>query len=391
MNNQVLREMALKAEGLSGEIQAQAETLLKNGKTDRALDLRWPLNLAKLTARDLNERYLALADNGGKVPPSTRAKLASGEYLRQFINALKSGVRPAMVRNGQAEDYRLLLDVLTETGGTPAGSEGGFLTPELFTGLVELQRQYLDLADYVNIAEVLSFKGSRAIESAGPAIALETVTEGSETTEQESPTFTPITYQLVGYGGFMPVSNDLMADTPVNILQYLATWWKKKVALRNNLLIRGLIDALTPTPVADVANLAAAVKTALITTLDPLISAGSVILCNQTGFGLLDALVNTAGQQLLVSDYTLKQHPPVMLPDALWANDTENGTTPILVGNLRELVTLFRRPAYELATDGGKGKSSWRNNNQEVRGIYRCDVQTVDEAAAVLLTVTIPA
>ena len=387
MTSNNLPQNALEVDRLMVNLQDEVDQLLNAGKTEKALELKHQLSLARVVFHDIHDRF---TDNQNvKESPSTRAKRASGEYLNQFMLALKNGMRPAISRQQGAEQYRLLLDVLTETGGSPSGSEGGFLAPELFYGLMQIQRQYLDLADYVTVADVTSFTGWRTYEKAGPAEQLDLVTENTQTQDQESPEFIKVDYQLIGYGGFLPVSNDLWNDTPINILEYLATWWSRKVALTDNALIRVLVNALTATPVADAVNLGTAVKTALQKTLDPLIAGGSTILCNQTGFGLLQVLENTAGEQLLVADYTLRKYPPVVLPDTLWANNVVNGTTPVLVGNLRELVTLFRRP-YELASDLGQGASSWRNNNQDVRGIYRCQPKTVDSEAAVLLSVTIP-
>jgi HK97 family phage major capsid protein len=55
---------------------------------------------------------------------------------------------------------------------------------------------------------------------------------------------------------------------------------------------------------------------------------------------------------------------------------------PIWIGNLQELIVLFSRQFYELAssTEGG---DAWRRDTTEMRTIIRDDIQKWDDKAAI--------
>ena len=103
-------------------------------------------------------------------------------------------------------------------------------------------RQCLDLCEYVSTSDVLSYKGWRAVEKEGPTLPLEEMVEGEDIPEAESPEFKAIAFQLRKFAGFLPASTDLFTDLPVNIMEYLATWWARKVIVTNNQLIIARIN-----------------------------------------------------------------------------------------------------------------------------------------------------
>ena len=62
---------------------------------------------------------------------SRRDILKSNEYARAFCYALKNGINP---KNGFGnEKVKILYDALTEGGGSPTGTDGGFLSPPVLT------------------------------------------------------------------------------------------------------------------------------------------------------------------------------------------------------------------------------------------------------------------
>ena len=160
--------------------------------------------------------------------------------------------------------------------------------------------------------------------------------------------------------------------------------------MRNDALIEALFALLTPVTIdTSTTDLITSIRHALITGLDPLISAGASIFCNQTGYDILTSILDGIGNPAINSDPVVRKAPPVMLPNRLWPDDTEAGTTPILVANGTELVTLFRRGVYEMASTN-ESANGWRKYVTEVRGIYRCDPELFDTEAGVLLAMPIP-
>lgn len=397
------------AEARVQQIAAQVNTHFESGEVEKALEMRAELDKAKEDAKGANQLYISMREatsgegdpaqrfvpvGGDKEPKEVREMRASNEYLQTFFAAFKGGVSPKSIRAGthRAEPYQILMAALTETGGSPTGEDGGFLLPIEFDNKIkELMRKYPDMAPYVNVEEVTAYTGWRAVEQAAAALPFAAITENVTLAEMEQPKFDKVAYTVVDYGGYLPVSNDLLADTPVNIMNYLGRWVAKKIALTNTARILALINAISPTAIATTDDRFAAIKTALNITLDPVISAGASIFTNQKGFDLLDQEIDGEGRPLLQPDpsaptsFRLMSRPVVVVPTTQWANLTSTDRARMAIGDGKEFATLFRRSPLEMASTS-IGGDAWRFNNTEVRAIYRIDEAVMDAAAMTLLT-----
>lgn len=404
-------DAVLAADAKVAEVANRITTFFDENKIEDAQKLQPELVTAKKELAAANSLYLEMAGiqrgepaknfvpvGGSQEPKQVKDLRASPEYMACFMDALRSGATPKGIKNGQfsAEKYGMLMNALSETGGSPAGSEGGFLNPTDFDNQIhELMRAYVDLALSVNVENVVAYSGWRVMETAKAALPLTTMVEMAvlaDGAEGESPTFTKVDYTIVDYGDFLRVSNDQMADTPVNLMAYLARWFAQKVVLTHNSLILAKINAISPTNITDPALALAGIKTALNKTLDPAFSASASLFTNQTGLDILDQLDDGTGRPLLQPDpsnataFRVKGRPVVVLSDAHWANVSTPTRARIAIGDGRQFATLFQRQAFEFASTN-IGGSSWRSNSTEVRGIARLNVQTVDSGAMVLLRV----
>lgn len=398
----------------------QIDALFEADKTEDALKFSPELEKARADAKEMNALYITMqaqtqndGDPAGKFvrvgadpePKAVQDLRGSQAYTDAFFSAFRKGATPKSIANGMhpAEPYKVLLDALSETGGAPAGAEGGFLNPIEFDNMIkEQQRLAVDLAPYFNVETVNAYSGWRAMEVAAAALPFAEVVEsafpsGERIPEMESPTFKKIEFTLKKYGGYLPVASDLLTDSTAAIMQYLAKWCGRKVSLTNSSLLLAIVNAISPVvSVTDYRTVLTAVKTALNKSLDPAISVGAKIFCNQTGFDLMDQLVDGTGRPLLAPDPTnetvkrFKGREIVPLSDAQWANTDTNTKTRIAVGDGRELATMFQRAAGELSSTN-IGGSAWRNDNVEIKYIKRCHVVAVDTAAMKLLSVTLPA
>ncbi len=411
-NLQALYEHVMKADAARNQIAQEIIRLNEEGKYEEALELQPKLDAAKKEYSAANSQYLSVLDvvgdgqdpakkfvpMGGDPEPKEVTDLrASKEYSNQFWKAFRSGVTPKTIVNGQhsAERFGRLMDALTETGGNPVGEQGGFLNPIEFDGnIIERMKQFVDLvASCFNLELVTAYSGWRAIETATALLPLQAMTENVDQTEIENPEFTKITYTATDRGGFLPIGNDLLSDSSANIMAYVARWFGKKVVLTRNYYALTLINALAAIAVAAAKDLPAALKTALNKTLDPAVSAGASIVLNQSGFNVLDQLLDGTGRPLIQPDPTnptqmmYKGRKIVMLADRLWGNLAGPDRARIFVGG-PEYLTFFQRAAFEMATTNVGGEA-WRKNNTEVRGIMRSDCKEIDAEAGALLTVPV--
>lgn len=415
-NLKALYDRVLKAEAARNLIAQDIVRLNDEDKFDEALKLQDKLDAANKEFKDANRLYLSmLAASDGNEDPTQRFIPVGGDgepeqikdlrlspqYMQQWLKAFRNGVTPKVIAGGQAsaESYPLLINALTETGGSPAGEDGGFLNPIDFDNRInELMRQYVDLGNSVNVENVTTLTGWRVIEQFAAALPLtESSVEMEErTVEGESPKFNKVDYTLREFRDFLPVSNTLMQDTPINIMEYLSRWFGKKLVLTHNTLVLTLINAISATAVTDYKTTLSKIKTMLNKTLDPAFSASASLFTNQSGFDVLDQLDDGTGRPLLQPDPTsptsfrVKGRPVVMLSDAHWANLTSPARARIAIGDGREYMTLFRRAGFEFSSTNIGGKA-WRSNSTEVRGIARLDQAEMDTGAMGVLAVTLPA
>ena len=392
--------------------------LLDAGDTEKGLGMKDELKSLNDKAKAAEDFYLEMArtakgsDLGEKfVPaggdqkkPDEDADIrGTKEYVRAFCKALAANITPKdFKKTGVPEGMEVLSKALTGDGGTPVGADGGFLLPIEFNNMIiERRRQFLDLSKYVNVENVQAFSGWRAIEKTVAQQPFTTFAQSSTIPQSEQPAFQKVTYQVKDYGGLQPVSNDLLEDTPANLMAYLSNWFGRKIVLTNNSLILAILNALTEGTVdtANSKNAIDAIKHVLNVTLDPDISVNATIFANQDGFDFLDQLKDNYGRPLLQPDptsetkYTLKGRPVVLLANRL-LQSTQGTETPakthsrVIIGDAEAAITFFQRAGLEmLATTVGAG--AFENNNTVIRGIMRADCQKIDEDAVTALDVVV--
>lgn len=416
MNVKALYDQVLKADAARNRVAQDIVRLNDEGKYEEAIKLQDKLDTANKEYKDANRLYLSMLEvandgsnqsnaqrfvplGGQQEPEEIKDLRASPQYMQEWLKAFRNGATPKTVKNGQhnAENYPMLVNALTETGGSPAGEDGGFLNPVDFDNKIrELMRKYVDLSTYFNYEPVTTLTGWRVIEQFAAALPLtESSAEMEErTVEGESPKFNKVDFSLREFRDFLPVSNTLVQDTPINLFDYLAKWFSKKLILTNNSLILTLVNAISPTAVADPADLLTSIKTVLNKTLDPAFSASAGIYTNQSGLDILDQLEDGTGRPLLQPDpssptaFRVKGRPVVHLSDAHWANLAGPTRARIAIGDGKEYATLFAREGFEFASTNVGGKA-WRSNSTEVRGIARLDCEAMDTGAMTLLTVPV--
>ena len=282
----------------------------------------------------------------------------------------------------------LIKNALSSTSGT----DGGYLIPiDQQVAVKELMREYGSLDQYVNIETVSTLTGSRNIEKEAEFTAFANLTEGNKIADTDTMQFVNIAYSIKDYAGILPVPQNLLDDAKglqAHIMKWLA---KKNVATRNS-IIATLLNTLTKKAVTDVDS----IKTILNKTLDPAISASAncYIFMNQDSFDKFDKMKDLDGKPVLQPDVTnptimrIKGKQVVLLSNKTLATRLGTGTdagkkfAPVIVGNLKEVVTLFDRQAMSLlSTNIGAG--AFEYNQVKYRAILRLDAKTVDTAAAV--------
>ena len=344
----------------------------------------------------LQESYNALKDSQvpglqpvgqPDMPKSKKDMLASNEYVRAFCYAIRNGVTR---KNGRGNEHvKILFDALSEGGGDPVGTDGGFLVPvDIDNTIHELKRELLPLSDLFNVESVSAPTGWRPIDTA-PSTPMPEIDEmGTVANNSDQPAFGKVNYALAKRGLRIPISNELMADEDANLMAYLGRWFAKKLVITENYLLLAALGTPSTALTSGTITAEGAIKTILNKSLDPAISAAAVVITNQTGFDALDQLVDDTGRGLLQPDPTNATQKKIfgrnirVMSDAQLPNLSTNTYAPFYIGDMKEFATLFHKGTFEVASTD-IGGDAWVKDLTEVRGIARLGVSKFDTAAVV--------
>ena len=250
---------------------------------------------------------------------SLKDMLKSNEYARAFAYAIQNGIGR---KNGRGiEQVKILYDALTETGGNPVGTDGGFLVPEdIDHSIHELRRTLNPLAQYFGEENVTAPTGWRVVDTA-PTKGLVDVNEmGQINANDDQPAFRKVPYSTSKKALILPVSNELATDNVANLFAYLSQWFAKKLVITENAMLVALLRTLTAVDIS--ADPLKGIKKALNVDLDPAISAVATIITNQSGYNELDNLLDDNKRPLLQPDPTnatvnrVKGHNVAVMSDA---------------------------------------------------------------------------
>ena len=284
--------------------------------------------------------------------------------------------------------------------GTAA--DGGYTVPEDIQTKVERLRETKEsLRDLITIKKVSTNSGKETYKTRGQATGFGAVDEGGKIPKAGSPKFSRLSWTIHKYGGYMPVTNELIDDSDENIESLMTEWLADESRMTWNNLILAVIatkDAVEFTDLDDI-------KKALNVTLGSKFKSTSAIITNDDGLQYLDTLKDENGRYLLNPDPTdtAKMRLRVgatTVPIKVYANETlgtKNNKVPFIVGDLKEGIKGFDRKQLTLLPSKvavvGSGEDQLNAYEEDltlIRGIEREDVEMRDSQAFVngYITVT---
>jgi HK97 family phage major capsid protein len=369
------------------DLKAAAEGLMGEGKQEEA---KAKLAEAKAAKTEL-DNYLDMQsinlpvpqNQGGGIQPVAPNEQPVA-YKQVFFKALR-GQKLSQEEAAVMENFKAALSENT-------GEDGGYVVPEdIQTAINELKNTVDNLEQYVNVQPVKTNKGARTLErraDSTPFAPLSEYGNPNAMAEIASPKFDRLAFAIDDYAGFLPVPNDLLADTDQALEQYLRNWIAKKSKATRNSLILAALNALPKAPITG--NLVDGIKKILNVTLDPAFSTAAKIYTNQDGFNYLDTLKDSDGNYMLEKDITspsgkaISGRPVIVLSNKTITTAVAGNVSnvPFIVGDLKEAVVLWDR--QQLSIDMTKeGGNAWRTNTTEFRAIEREDVTLWDDDAVV--------
>ncbi len=288
-------------------------------------------------------------------------------------------------------------DMVNKVLNEGTGESGGYTVPEDIVTKVERLRETKEsLRDLIAIKKVTTNAGQETYKTRGQATGFSSVDEQGKIPRAGSPSFNRLAWTIAKYGGYIPVTNELLEDSDENIESFITEWLADESRETWNKLILAVVNEKTPEEIEDGLD---GIKKILNVTLGSRFKSTSTIITNDDGLQYLDTLKDKNGRDLLQPDPT---SPAVIrlragattVPVKVYSNDTlatgNNGEIPFIIGDLKEGIKGFDRKQLTLMTSQtavvGSGEDTLNAFEQDltlIRGIEREDVEMRDEEAFV--------
>ena len=288
------------------------------------------------------------------------------------------------------------------TEGTKA--DGGYTVPEdIRTEINRYREERFSLQSLVDTEEVTTDSGRRTYQSRADYEGFAEVAEGGKITGISGPSFEVIEYTIKKYAGWLPVTNELLADSDANIANTLIAWLgEQDIATRNRLIL----NVMRSKSATELANLDG-IKKIINVTLGSAFKDTSKIVTNDDGLNWMDTLKDTTGRYLLkpnadptspikqVLAVGTRNVPIVTVPNSILKSDesvAKKRGIPMICGDVKEGIKLFDRQKLTILasnTASVTGFNAYENDMTLFRGILRMDVRAKDAKALVNGVVTV--
>lgn len=367
--NKKLRELLAKIESKTAEAKGFAEGENKDLEKATAImkevaELQKEYDLEK----SIYETEKKTGAEGATAPIETpETKETKEDEVAKFAKAVRQFIRKGLVEG--------------------VGDDGGYTVPEdVSTKIEHYKDAEYSLEQDIDVVPVTTNKGSRTYQKKTEPNTFVDIDENGEITEEiEAPKYERLPYAIQDRAGFMPVSNDLVADSDANIMEEVAKWLGKADAATTNKKVLAKVAEKVQTDLKDING----IKKALNVTLGQAYKVGAKIYTNDDGLNYLDTLVDGNERPLLNPDPTdaAKMQlrcgttvlPIKVLPNKVWK--TVDGKVPFIVGNLFDYVRKYNRnkmtiAASNVATIGNF--NAFAQNMTLLRAIVRDDYRVKD-------------
>lgn len=285
--------------------------------------------------------------------------------------------------------------------------DGGYTVPEDIQTKVERLRETKEsLRDLITIKKVSTNSGKETYKTRGQATGFGAVDEGGKIPKAGSPKFSRLSWTIHKYGGYMPVTNELIDDSDANIESLMTEWLADESRMTWNKLILAVIAEKAQVEFEGLDD----IKKALNVTLGSKFKSTSTIVTNDDGLQYLDTLKDENGRYLLNPDPTdtaklRLRVGAITVPIKVYSNETIETKTiekgegaskktinqiPFVIGDLKEGIKGFDRKELSLLPSkvavvgsGDEQLNAYEEDLTLIRGIEREDVEMRDAQAFV--------
>ena len=295
--------------------------------------------------------------------------------------------------NRMSEESRAFQNYL-ETRDIAGGSlttESGFVVipEEIVTDILKLKEVEFNLDQYVTVKNVSNGSGKYPVVRQSQVAALPEVAELAENPELAVKPFFELKYDIKTHRGYFLISREAIEDAKVDVLGELKQWMARTIAATRNAAIINVLKNGGPgedgentqipsATVSSVDDIKDAVNINLLPNYEH-----NVAIVSQSAFATIDKLKDNQGNYLVQPDIKeasarrLLGARVVVLPDEMLG---DNGANTIVIGNLKDAITLFERSQYQASW------TSYMQFGEALMVAVRQDARLLDHKAAMVLT-----
>ena len=307
--------------------------------------------------------------------PAEQKKADKGEdKVKAFISALRSRFKD--VSKDMNEGSKV---------------DGGYTVPEdISTRVQKYKEERFSLASLIDYEHVTTPSGRRTYQKRAQHTGFSQVAEGGKVAKMAAPQFEILEYLVKKYGGFLPVTNELLDDSDADILGILVEWLGEEEIATENAQILAKIMAKDATALSGLKDIKKAINVTLAA------FAGTVrIVTNSDGVNYLDTLEDKNGRPLLSPDPVnpmqlfltvgVRRIPVTPVPNHVLTTP-EGGKIPFIMGDLKEFMKEFDRKQVTLTTSNVAAVGELNAYEQDltlIRALMRADWRVKDSTAIV--------
>ncbi len=325
---------------------------------------------------DTEERILKASKAGVPAEPQEPATEPKADSIKAFADAARAGFK------GMNE-------------GTPA--DGGYTVPvDISTKINKLKENHFSLRGYIDHETVGTNAGSRTYQTRAQQTGFTQVGEGGKIGQGAAPKFSRIDYSIKKYAGYLPVTNELLADSDAAIANVIMEWLAGESVATENAQILAKVNAVEATAFAGIKDIKKAVNVTLSA-----FKGAIAIYTNDDGIQYLDTLEDGNKRPLLSPDPAkpmelrlsvgARSIPVVQIPNEVLAT-AEGGKVPFIVADLKEFLKEFDRQQLSVVQSTTASVADFNAFEEDMtlfRGIMRADFVVKDAKAIVRGEITV--
>ena len=257
----------------------------------------------------------------------------------------------------ESRAFQNYLETRDIAGGSLTTESGFVVIPEeIVTDILKLKEVEFNLDQYVTVKNVSNGSGKYPVVRQSQVAALPEVAELAENPELAVKPFFELKYDIKTHRGYFLISREAIEDAKVDVLGELKQWMARTIAATRNAAIINVLKNGGPgedgentqipsATVSSVDDIKDAVNINLLPNYEH-----NVAIVSQSAFATIDKLKDNQGNYLVQPDIKeasarrLLGARVVVLPDEMLG---DNGANTIVIGNLKDAITLFERSQYQ--------------------------------------------